>query len=192
MKTATKIIASLFLSALSFSAFAIPISVSQSQDITSNGQSFIFDFVGLANSDGNGGLFNFYAQGDYTDPVNETANIRFELLGGALVVNDSGVVSNSVTGLSLLANNTTAGGTGTNQILDYVFSLSGSLLDSLLADSNISVSIANSSAVTNQTSYNDFVSVGFDYESVAVPEPSVLALFAVGLFGMGFARRRKA
>jgi hypothetical protein len=29
-------------------------------------------------------------------------------------------------------------------------------------------------------------------DSVAVPEPSIIALFAAGLFGLGFARRRKA
>jgi len=31
-----------------------------------------------------------------------------------------------------------------------------------------------------------------DDDVVAVPEPSVIALFAAGLFGLGFARRRKA
>jgi hypothetical protein len=29
-------------------------------------------------------------------------------------------------------------------------------------------------------------------ETAAVPEPSIIVLFAVGLFGLGFARRRKA
>ncbi len=28
--------------------------------------------------------------------------------------------------------------------------------------------------------------------AISVPEPSIIALFAVGLFGLGFARRRKA
>ncbi len=29
-------------------------------------------------------------------------------------------------------------------------------------------------------------------DSVSVPEPSIIALFAAGLFGLGFARRRRA
>ena len=32
----------------------------------------------------------------------------------------------------------------------------------------------------------------FDVSIAAVPEPSIIALFAAGLFGLGFARRRKA
>jgi len=34
--------------------------------------------------------------------------------------------------------------------------------------------------------------IDLGYDSAAVPEPSIIALFAAGLFGLGFARRRKA
>ncbi|MFT6909062.1 MAG: hypothetical protein ACJAS1_005769 [Oleiphilaceae bacterium] len=34
--------------------------------------------------------------------------------------------------------------------------------------------------------------VNFAFVSVAVPEPTIIALFALGLFGIGFARRRQS
>ena len=64
--------------------------------------------------------------------------------------------------------------------------MSGTLLDSLLADSNITVHVNNNPEVTNiTTSYNDFIQVEIDYESAAaVPEPGTLLLLSSGLLGL--------
>lgn len=174
-------------------AYAAPVSVSQTQDITTDGQDFTFDFLGLPASDGSGGQFSFYARGDYTDPQFETPFITFEFVSGTLQLNDMGVVSNTVAGLSLFANNTVAGGGGVDQVLDFVFDMDGSLLDSLLADNMITVFVDNPDSVNAQSSYRDFVQLTFDYNSAPkqVPTPAPLALMGLGLVGIGFVRRRK-
>jgi len=181
----------LILGIWSLAAHAVPVSVSQTQNISANGQNFSFLFSGLPASDGTGGFFRFFARGDYTDPKFETALITLDGLGGSLKVNENGIVSNSITGLSLSSNNTTPGGGGVDQTLDFIFALSGSLLDTLLADSSITVDVDNSGDVDAQSSYQDFVQVGFGYYgTVSVPEPSAVYLLALGLLGLFIRRKR--
>ncbi|WP_286221220.1 PEP-CTERM sorting domain-containing protein [Marinobacter apostichopi] len=180
----------LILGIWSFSAHAVPVSVSQTRSISADGQNFSFLFNSLPASNGAGGFFRFFARGDYTDPRFETALITLDGLGGSLRVNENGIVNNSITGLSLSSNNTTPGGGGVDQTLDLIFALSGSLLDTLLADSSITVGVDNSGDVDAQSSYRDFVRVGFDYRAASVPEPSAAYLLALGLLGLFIRRKR--
>ncbi len=73
----------------SIPAYAMPIAVSQAQNITSNGQNFEFNFNGLMDSDGTGGIFSFTARGDYTTPL-KTAVVRLESLAGSLQLSSFG------------------------------------------------------------------------------------------------------
>lgn len=180
----------LILGIWSFSAHAVPVSLSQSQNISADGQNFSLLFNSLPESNGNGGFFRFRARGDYTDPKFETARITLSGSGGSLKVNEKGVVSNSITGLSLSSNKTTPGGGGVDQTLDFIFALSGSLLDTLLADSSITVGVDNSGDVDAQSFYRDFVQVGFGYQPASVPEPSAVYLLALGLLGLFIRRKR--
>lgn len=188
-----KIAAGAVLIVASATATAVPISVTQSQDITESGQTFVFDFLNLDTSDGTGGQFRFYARGDYTSPRNETAFVSLDLLGGSVRLADTGELSNSISGLDLAVNNTIAGPGGNDQILDFIFDISADLMNSLLSDSQITVKVENERRVTFRNDPKHRVEVGFDYNSaVSVSEPSTLALLALGLVGVGFAGRRKA
>ena len=137
-------------------------------------------------------MSGFLARGDYTAPTFETATVTLDLLGGSLRLGDTGVQLNTIAGLSLNTNNTIAGGSGVDQILDYLFDLSAALLDSLLADNQITVNVQNTAGVTAQTGFTDFVQVGFDYNSAPIPEPTTLALMGIALAGLGFQRRKAA
>lgn len=188
-----KIAAGAALIIASTAATAVPISVTQSQDITRNGQTFVFDFLNLQASDGTGGQFRFYARGDYTSPRNETAFVSLDLLGGSVRLADTGELDNGISGLDLAVNNTIPGPGGNDQILDFIFDISADLMNNLLADSQITVNVVNERRVTNQNDPNHRVEVGFDYNSaaVSVSEPSTIALLVLGLVGIGFAGRRK-
>ena len=102
MRTLKVLFASAILGLTVFTipAMAIPISVNQSQNITANGQNFVFNFPGLDASDGNGGTFRFLARGDYTAPP-ETATVTFDSLGGSVVLSNC-AANIGVTGLSLI------------------------------------------------------------------------------------------
>ncbi len=80
--------------------------------------------------------------------------------------------------------------TGTDEAtLSFRFVLSGGLLDDLLADNKILVSVTNAILVRNQTRYNDFMRVSFNYEGATkpdpvVPEPATILLMGSGLVGL--------
>ena len=188
MRTLKVLFASAILGLTVFTipAMAIPISVNQSQNITANGQNFVFNFPGLDASDGNGGTFRFLARGDYTAPP-ETATVTFDSLGGSVVLSNC-AANIGVPGLSLITSSCfTPLNSGSDTKLDFLFAMSGTLLDSLLADSNITVHVNNNPAVSDltPTTWTDFIQVEIDYESAAaVPEPGTLLLLSSGLLGL--------
>jgi hypothetical protein len=80
----------------------------------------------------------------------------------------------------------------------YAWDYSGALLDSTtLIGSNsqiYSLSYANDHVFVINSSGNQWngYDVGLSTSTSAVPEPSIIALFALGLVGIGFARRRQS
>jgi len=189
-------IAALFLSAATANASIQ--TVTQTQDITTDGQNFTFTFSSLVDSDGAGGIFTFFTVGDFTES-HETASIALEILGGILILNDLGVQSNTIAGLSLNSFSASNVFSAIQQTLDYEFSLSGALLDSLLADNTITVAVDNSTGVNPFNPRNSgvptdpFITLGFEYNSIdsngAIPEPTSLIVW--GLLGAMCLKRRR-
>ena len=177
---------------------AAPVSTKDTQEITIAGQAFSFSFPSLAQSDGAGGQFHFFARGDYTDPGNETVAVTLDVLAGTLTLSENGVVVNTIPGLTLSSNNTVPDpGGGTDQILDFLFDISATALNSILADGSITANVQNSPSVSDgTTSPDERVELGVSYNStLAVPVPATLTLLGLGL-GLGFtplgwSRRKK-
>ncbi len=181
-------------------AYAVPISISQQQNITADGQLFNFIFSPLQSSDGTGGQFSITLDGDYSPrdappPLKEGSTVSLDVAGGLIeLYNDNsggnGIGTNTIAGLTL-SSFSKAGG-GNSYTLDWVFDMSSVLLNTLLADNAISVAAQNTTDVNAAFAEFQFVRVGFDYDSAQVPEPTTLALMGLGLAGIGWKRRKAA
>ena len=172
------------------SASATFISVAETQLQTSDGQEFNFSFASLPNP-GTNGSFSLKMRGDYSGFNSESSLATIDIAGGLLDVGNTanGVISNTISGLSLSSSNKTTF-TFDDVQWDFMFTMSDILLNQVIFDSVANFTIDLDPGVHNFAT-SSFVSVGLDYESVSVPEPSIIALFAAGLFGIGFARRRR-
>ena len=177
------------------------ISVDQFLPTTTDGQLDNFSFGPLPPSDGLGGLFSITLQGDYSPrnfpPLSEGVTVTFDVAAGLLqLYNESGgdgIASNSITGLSFISS-AKAGG-GNDATLIWLFGVGSGLLDSALADNMISVSVQATSDVNPGTSTSTpFVRVYIQYDSamnMAVPEPSTLTLWSLGMAALIATPRRR-
>lgn len=170
---------------------ATPFSVSDQQLITRSGQVFNFNFSPVPTS-GTTGQFSITLNGDFSGFTTESAVATIDLAGGFLDlgVGGNGIITNTISGLTLNSYNSTTFAFDDRQ-LDWVFDMSDTLLNTIIADGSITTTVTNDPGVNPFSRVNpDFVRVGYRYESV--PEPATLLFLGTGLIGMvGFRRKFK-
>lgn len=163
---------------------AASINVSDSQDIISQNQGFTFIFNDLSDSDGTGGAFFVNASGDINAGVE---HVDFDLGVGIVRLDDTGVVSSSISGLSLVSFNSQEILCCFDVSFQATFSVSAALLDVMLADNQITVNVQNSFGVEphnflgKEGTDPDFIEVGFSYSTVPIPASFWLLGSALGL-----------
>lgn len=176
-------------------ASAAVVSVGERQAITSPGETFDFEFDGLPASDGTGGFLILVLNGDYSGRDTESAMISLDTAGGILDVGGNqadGVITNTIPGLTVKKFRSRVFSLN-DQKRRWRFALSGSLLDSLLADDQIKINVQNDPDVGSGLMNNpDFIRVRLVYDTPAViPVPPAFPLLLTALVAFAAVARRK-
>ena len=189
MRKATAIKALFISFALSVSSLANAglITLNELQQQTEAGQLFNFGFGGSAIplSDGTSGSLTIHARGDYD--TNTTTEFLVWDINGLGIGGSAGPV---LGGTTILVNNF-------NDVeWTQTFSIDGtSMLAITAAFEQVSVALNGNQGAGVGVGFqsDEFVEVSFSYNAVsqAVPEPSALAILALGLIGFGARRFTK-
>ena len=170
--------------ALSATAHAVPVVLSDIEAQTVDGQDFTFSFSPVPLSDGNDGTLTIHARGDY-DPGTATEFLNWDIdslgIGGA--------AGPTIGGTTILLNN------GINDVeWEQTFTISGADLLTITGDSAanvlIDLNLTPGGNGVNLIGSNAFVEVTLTYNT-AVPEPATLGVLAAGLGLVGWSRRRR-
>jgi len=145
--------------------------------ITSAGQSFEYNFSGLDPVSGTAGVFTLFGRGDFTVSAgsgdSEWATFDIDGLVSGLAHPRIGapasiiITEHSMQDVSFSA----------------TFDLSSSDITNIFSDGMLDISLAITNAV-NIIDGNSMLGFSLSYKSASVPEPSTLAVFALGIFGL--------
>ena len=167
----------------------ITVSELQNQDV--GGQNFNFSFNGLDLSNGTGGTFTVHARGDFSDSssqTNETLSWDIESIFSASGI---GGFNSALVGLGGPFTNVTEHVTSRNIEFTRTWNISALDLDNMLSDNVLEVFVDFASGV-GALETPRYVEVIISYNSMtSVPEPSTLAIFALGMIGLASRRFKK-
>lgn len=192
------ILVTIFFTLISNFAHATLFTVNEQQAIERIGQSFSFEFLDVP-TPGSNGQFSITLNGDYSGSDTESSMVSIDFAGGILDLGagDNGIISNTITGLTLNTY-TVESFADSDRELSWIFNMSDILLGTIIDDGMITANVQNDISVDPLSLVNpDFVWLGFSYDvaapsSVEVPEPSSLSLFMLGVFGLGAWRRSQS
>ena len=175
-------------------AEAAPVSFTDLQPQTSSPETMNFSFGGLAASDGSGGQLILHARGDYDDggsaAVDESLSWNAEGLIGATGVGNCNGTSCQGGPFDFVTSHQSLG----NVEFQRTYNLSGALLDALIGDGALDITVMISSDVGFFEPPN-YVEWTLNYNTAdgnVVPLPAGLPMLLTALVGFGYLRRRKS
>ncbi|SFJ34121.1 VPLPA-CTERM sorting domain-containing protein [Celeribacter neptunius] len=192
------ILSTALLAGLGAATVAEAATITETESITTQGQSMSFATPAAGYAGGTGTL-SITLNGDFSTNFYDTeyADVTLAPLGGTLrLANLPGsnyVTSNSISGLSLDSSSGTDMIVNWDSLLQYTFTVSASAMAALLADDVFDIAFDLGGGVNPHAEYDaDFVSYSLDYTSLpAVPLPATAPLLLGALGGFGALRRRR-
>jgi hypothetical protein len=169
-------------------AFAVPVDITHVHNgapVASVPDATLSFGPGLGLSTGDA-IVTINATGDFNS---STENFVLTADGGAF---SFGTIFNSNTGDDIFNHTTDTGAAYTTPNTAITAIIPLATLNSLLADGQIDFFLDYSIAVDNDVvPFPHTVSIQLVYDEVAVSEPGTLAVFGLGILGLGYMRRRK-
>ena len=175
-------------------AEAAPVSFTDLQPQTSSPETMNFSFGGLAASDGSGGQLILHARGDYdhggNGPGTEYLDWDAEGMTGATGVGDCNGTVCQGGPFDFVTSHQALG----NVEFQRTYNLSGALLDALIGDGTLDITVKIDSNVGFFEPPN-YVEWTLNYNTAdgnVVPLPAGLPMLLTALVGFGYLRRRNS